>query len=82
MARNGYTGISIPEPLTRQIEDFISTNKHGYKSKGEFVKDAIRQLLEKFNGNGGNGAFSTTTTTTTSDPISPTKTKTEKKDQT
>ena len=76
MARNGYTGISIPEPLANQIDDFLKINNHGYMSKGEFVKDAVRQLLTKLNGNGGNGGAFTTTQT---DPISPTKTKTEKK---
>ena len=67
MARNGYTGISIPEPLAKQIDSFIETNTHGYTSKGDFLKDAARKLLNYYNNNGGNGAFSTTN----SDPISP-----------
>jgi metal-responsive CopG/Arc/MetJ family transcriptional regulator len=47
MARKGYTTIAIPSELADEIDNLIKTKKRGYVSRGEFVKDAIRQLLDK-----------------------------------
>lgn len=66
MARNGYTGVSIPETLVNKIDDEIKNYNHGYASRSEFVKDAVRQLLEKVQNNGEG---------THSNPISPTQKK-------
>ena len=48
-----YTNIPLPEDLAMQIERVINTAELGYKTKSEFVKDAVRgKLIElgKFEG--------------------------------
>lgn len=46
MAADGYRRISIPEELVTEIEDLIRTNKKGFRSVSEFIKDAIRKNLD------------------------------------
>lgn len=43
-----YRGVNIPEELMREIEKIIAQKKHGFTSKAEFVKQAIREKLEQF----------------------------------
>ena len=43
-----YRGVNIPEELMREIETVIAKKKHGFKSKAEFIKQAIREKLEQF----------------------------------
>jgi len=45
MARKGYTTIALPNVLLDQVEEVIKNKKHGYISKPEFIKDAVRRLL-------------------------------------
>jgi len=45
MPRKGYTTIALPNILIDQIEEVIKNQRHGYISKPEFVKEAIRRLL-------------------------------------
>ena len=47
MARKGYTTVALPDPLMKEIDDIIKSKKKGYTSRGEFVKEAARNLLEK-----------------------------------
>lgn len=42
-----YTNIALPDELADQIEEVIRKTDMGYKSKSEFVKDAVRNLLIK-----------------------------------
>ncbi|MCS7136030.1 MAG: ribbon-helix-helix domain-containing protein [Nitrososphaerota archaeon] len=42
-----YVTVKIPEEIGLQIDKVLY--KAGYSSRAEFVKDAIRRLLEKFN---------------------------------
>ncbi|MBU0930076.1 MAG: ribbon-helix-helix domain-containing protein [Nanoarchaeota archaeon] len=41
-----YVNIALPEDLARQIDRIIKEAEMGYKTKGEFVKDAVRSLLK------------------------------------
>jgi len=40
-----YTNIPLPDELAKQIENVINTAKLGYKTKSEFVKEAVRERL-------------------------------------
>ena len=41
-----YYQVSLPEDLIFQIDKEINGSKSGYRSRAEFVKDAIREKLE------------------------------------
>ena len=43
--RKRYTNIPLPEELAGQIEGVIETAELGYKTKSEFVKEAVREKL-------------------------------------
>jgi metal-responsive CopG/Arc/MetJ family transcriptional regulator len=48
-AMNGeYATIKLPIELLEQIEKIIDSNKYGYKTKPEFIKEAIRKHLELY----------------------------------
>ena len=47
MARKGYTTVAIPDNLMKEIDHIVKSKKKGYVSRGEFVKTAVRDLLEK-----------------------------------
>lgn len=40
-----YTNIPLPNELTKQIDHFIKHGQCGYKTKSEFVKEAVRQKI-------------------------------------
>lgn len=40
-----YTNIPLPDELAKQIDEIIETSKWGYKTKSEFIKEAVRQKL-------------------------------------
>ncbi len=42
----GYTNISLPKDLAEKIDKIIQKSKKGYKTRSEFVKDAVRRLLD------------------------------------
>ncbi len=42
-----YVNISLPGELAKRIESIINQNKLGYKTKSEFVKEAVREKLIK-----------------------------------
>jgi len=60
MTQVSYRGVSIPSDLVEKIESIISKGNLGYKTVGEFVKDAVRQHIFRVNHNnnigGGNGS--------------------------
>jgi len=40
-----YTNIPLPNELVKQIDYFIKHGQCGYKTKSEFVKEAVRQKI-------------------------------------
>lgn len=42
----GYSVIKIPDELAEEIDKIVG--KHGYRSRTEFVKDAVRALLREY----------------------------------
>ncbi len=40
----GYSDLKLPTDLMDEVNRYVG--KYGYRSKAEFVKDAIRRLLE------------------------------------
>jgi len=47
MARKGYTTVALPNVLLDQVDDIVKSNKYGYVSKPEFIKEAIREKLQR-----------------------------------
>ena len=45
--RARYVNVSIHEDLAKKIDESIEKNEKGYRSRAEFVSEAIRRLLEK-----------------------------------
>lgn len=46
MPQKGYTTIALPNVLIEQINEIIKNQKHGYISKPEFIKEAIRDKIK------------------------------------
>jgi len=42
---SAYTQVKIPTELTDEIDTIVSKGTLGYKSRAEFIKDAIRSKL-------------------------------------
>ena len=42
-----YTNVALPSDLIGQIDKIIKKKGMGYKSRGEFVKEAARNLLKE-----------------------------------
>lgn len=40
-----YKNIALPNDLVEKIDDIIKKSNLGYRSRGEFAKEAIRILL-------------------------------------
>ena len=45
MPAKGYTTIALPNIIIKQVEEIIKNKKHGYISKPEFIKEAIREKI-------------------------------------
>lgn len=45
--RKKYTNVAIPEELAKFIDRHIEENKLGFRSRAEFVIEAIRNKLKK-----------------------------------
>jgi len=43
---NGYVTLKIPQQLADEIDALIG--KHGFTSRAEIAKEAIRRLLEQY----------------------------------
>ncbi|MCH7517852.1 MAG: ribbon-helix-helix protein, CopG family [Candidatus Dadabacteria bacterium] len=46
MARKGYTTVALPDELIKEMDEIIKQKKRGYTSRGELVKEAVRNLLK------------------------------------
>ncbi|MBW2984312.1 ribbon-helix-helix domain-containing protein [Candidatus Woesearchaeota archaeon] len=42
-----YTNVALPSDLIEQIDKIIKKKGMGYKSRGELVKEAVRNLLKE-----------------------------------
>jgi Arc/MetJ-type ribon-helix-helix transcriptional regulator len=42
-----YRNVSIPQELYEKVEELVQSQKSGYVSVSDAVKDAIRDLLRK-----------------------------------
>lgn len=43
----GYTNIPLPNELVKHIDNEIKKGGYGYKTKSEFVKEAVREKLRE-----------------------------------
>ena len=42
-----YKNIALPDELIERIDSIIKRSKMGYKTRGEFVKEAVRSRLKE-----------------------------------
>ncbi|MFQ5951732.1 MAG: ribbon-helix-helix domain-containing protein [Candidatus Geothermarchaeales archaeon] len=47
MPRKGYSAVSLPEDLLERVRQVIESERGGYSSIAEFVKEAIRLRLKE-----------------------------------
>jgi len=45
LPRKGYTTIALPNILISEVEKIIKDKSHGFISKPEFIKEAIREKI-------------------------------------
>ena len=45
--RKKYTNVAIPEELAHEVDNFVKKSKKGYRSRAEFVIEAIRDLMKR-----------------------------------
>ncbi len=45
--KSHYKNIALPNDLIERIDSVIKNSKMGYKTRGEFVKEAVRALLKQ-----------------------------------
>lgn len=43
--RKKYINIPLPDELAKQIDELIKKSELGYKTKSEFIKEAVRERL-------------------------------------
>lgn len=43
--RAKYVNVSIPEELSKKIDEYIKKSKLGYRSRAEVVIEALRRLM-------------------------------------
>jgi metal-responsive CopG/Arc/MetJ family transcriptional regulator len=46
LPRKGYTSISIPDDMVKEIDRIVNQKKHGYSSRADLIADAVRRLTE------------------------------------
>jgi metal-responsive CopG/Arc/MetJ family transcriptional regulator len=45
--REGWTYINLPKELAGKIDRLIESKLHGYRSRGDFIADAVRRRLDE-----------------------------------
>ncbi len=45
MGAKTFTTIALPDELIKEIDEVVKTKKLGYRSRPEFIKEAVRRLL-------------------------------------
>ena len=48
MSNDDYTTIKLPNEIVQRIKRIVDSNKYGFKSRSEFIKEAIRQELKYY----------------------------------
>jgi metal-responsive CopG/Arc/MetJ family transcriptional regulator len=48
MASNGYASCAIPDGLAERVERLIQNPLLGYRSRGEFIVEAVRRMLDEY----------------------------------
>ncbi|MAE42711.1 CopG family transcriptional regulator [Candidatus Woesearchaeota archaeon] len=43
-----YVNVGLPIEMIKNIDRVVKSRKFGYKSRSEFVKEAVRRSLEKY----------------------------------
>jgi metal-responsive CopG/Arc/MetJ family transcriptional regulator len=43
-----YMSVSLPKAFIEKIDEVIENTELGYKSRPEFIKDAVRRHLEQY----------------------------------
>lgn len=46
-SKHAYVSVSIPIDMIEQIDKIVKSGKGGYRSRAEFIKDAVRRRLEQ-----------------------------------
>lgn len=49
MVRKSYVNVSIPSELINEIDEIWKKSKKGYRSRAEFILEAIRNKIDKEN---------------------------------
>ena len=44
---SNYTNVGLPEDMIRQIDKVVCKTELGYKSRGEFVKESVRNSIKE-----------------------------------
>ena len=47
MVEKKYSQVSLPKVITDQVDKEIKLSKNGYRSRAEFVIEAVREKLRK-----------------------------------
>ena len=47
MVRGGFVGIAIPQELADRIDEFVTVNKWGYRSRGDVIRQAVIEFLRR-----------------------------------
>jgi len=45
--REEWAYINLPKELVARVDALVNEQKHGYRSRGDFVADAVRRRLEE-----------------------------------
>lgn len=43
-----YVNVGLPIEMIKNIDKVVKSGKFGYKSRSEFVKEAVRRSMEKY----------------------------------
>jgi metal-responsive CopG/Arc/MetJ family transcriptional regulator len=47
LPRKGYTSISIPDEMIKEIDKLVAQKRHGYSSRPDVIADAVRRLMKE-----------------------------------
>lgn len=45
--RDEWTYINMPKELAAEVDKMVDSRKHGYRSRSDFVSDAVRRRLDE-----------------------------------
>ena len=43
----GWKTVALPDELVKKVDDIVEKEKDGYRTRNEFVTDAVRRRLEE-----------------------------------